>query len=368
MITPKPGARTNLPQVTRTVAGLLALAGLASLATTSASAASNPLFQSSAPLSIVLEFPLREVKRQKLDKATVPGVLRYVDAEGNDVVLDVGISTRGNSRLDQCRYPPLRVNLKKKQVASTIFAGQDKIKLVTLCSDTASHRRYLHQEYALYRAFNVLSEHSFRARMLEVTYREPSGRQPKDPLPAFFIESDEELAARLGMARVKSRAIDPPQLDVAPLTILTLFQFMIGNTDWSVQRGPGDEACCHNGKVLGPPGSQDSLVVIPYDFDQAGLINAKYAMPNDALPIRSVRQRWYRGFCISNAHLERTIALFRDRRPAIEALFVDSPAGPSADKAALKYLQSFYRIIDDPKKTQQELIGRCRGPLEQPST
>ncbi len=355
---PGPGQPTRLLS--------LLLIGLVSLAASGAIATENPLFQSHETLSLVLEFPLRDLLRQKQDKATVPGVLRYTDVDGNDIVLDVGVSTRGNSRLDECRYPPLRLNLKKKQVAATLFGGQDKLKLVNLCRDTASYRRYLDQEYTLYRAYNLVSEYSFRARRLEVTYSEMNGR-PKATFPAFFIESDEELANRLEMTPVKSQVVGLSQLDAAELATLTLFQFMIGNTDWSVQKGPGAEACCHNGKVVGPKDSRYSWVVVPYDFDQAGLINASYALPSETLPIRSVRQRLYRGFCSGNAQLESTIALFTEQRAAIEALFTSSPNGTSSNKAALKYLQSFYKIIDDSKKTQKHLIDHCRGPREQPS-
>ena len=144
------------------------------------SLAENPLFQSDEPLALILEFPLRDLQRQKKDKATFPGVLRYTDIDGNNIELDVGVSARGHSRLELCRYPPLSIKLKKKQVTATLFAGQDKLKLVTLCRDTATYRRYLGQEYTIYKIYTLLSEFSFRARMLEVTYREPSGRQPKE--------------------------------------------------------------------------------------------------------------------------------------------------------------------------------------------
>ncbi len=334
---------------------------LFSTATSGSIATANPLFQSDEPLALVLEFPLRDLLRQKKEKATVPGVLRYTDVDGSNVVLDVGVATRGNSRLEQCRYPPLSINLKKKQVTATLFAGQNELKLVTLCRDSTTYRRYLSQEYAIYRIYSLLSEYSFRARMLDVTYREPSGRQPKEALPAFFIESDKEVAKRLKMTRVKSDVVEISQLDVGQLSILTLFQFMVGNTDWSVRKGPGAERCCHNGKVVGLPDSRNDWVVLPYDFDQSGIINTSYAMPSERLPIRSVRQRLYRGFCSGNAQLEWTIALFNDKRSAIEDLISSVPYGSSKNKAALKYLRSFYEIVNDPKEKQKQLIDRCRG-------
>lgn len=322
------------------------------------SLAENPLFQSDEPLSLVLEYPLRDLQRQKKEKATFPGVLRYADIDGNKVELDVGVSARGNSRLEHCRYPPLSIKLKKKQVTGTLFAGQDKLKLVTLCRNTATYRRYLGQEFTIYR---LLSEYSFRARMLEVTYREPGGREPKEALPAFFIESHKEVAKRLARIRVKSEVVGVSQLDVGQLSILTLFQFMVGNTDWSVRKGPGTDLCCHNGKVVGPPDSPNGWVVLPYDFDQSGIINTRYALPDESFPIKTVRQRLYRGFCSGNAKLESTIALFNDKRSAIEDRFSSVPYGSSRNKSVLKYLRSFYEIVNDPKKKQKKLIDRCRG-------
>ena len=338
----------------------LVTAVLISAAALDVYAAENPLFRSHDPQSLTLEFPLKELLRQKKAKATVSGVLQYTDDEGQSIALDVAVSTRGNSRLEQCRYPPLKLDLKKKQVTSTLFAGQNELKLVTLCRDTPTYRRYLRQEYTLYRAYTLLTDYSFRVRMLEVTFREPDGRQPNDAVPAFFIESDKEVAARLSMTRIKSNAIHHSQLDVEQLSILTLFQFMIGNTDWSVRKGPGSERCCHNGKLIGPPDSHRGYVVIPYDFDQSGLINTSYAMPHEALPIKSVRQRLYRGFCSGNSQLESTVALFNEKRSAIEKLFIDVPNGSSENKSALRYLRKSFAMINNPKNHQKQLINRCR--------
>ena len=323
-------------------------------------AAAQSLFESDEPLTLVLELPAKDLLRQAQKKPTVPGLLRYTGIDGIEVVLDVAITPRGKSRLEQCSYPPLSINLKRKQVATTIFAGQNKLKLVTQCRGTAVYRRYLNQEYNIYRIYNLLSEYSFRVRMLDVTYRDSSGRRRDEVQLAFFIESDEEAAGRLMMTTVDTDVVNVSQLDTGQLNIFTLFQFMIGNTDWSVRKGPATEGCCHNGKVIAPPDSRNGWVVLPYDFDQSGIINTSYAMPSDLLPIRSVRQRLYRGFCSGNAQLDSTIATFNDNRAAIEDLFGSGSSGSSPNKAALKYLQGFYEIINDSKKRQKKIVDACR--------
>jgi hypothetical protein len=165
--------------------------------------AANPLFETHEPLAVVLEFPADDLLRHAKKKPTVPGQLRYTDANGTDVALDLDLTSRGKSRLEQCRYPPLSINLKKKQTESTLFAGQNKLKLVTPCRLTTVYKDYLAQEYAIYRAYNLLSEHSFRVRMLEVTFHDSNGKREDAVHAAFLIESDKEVAARLDMTTVR---------------------------------------------------------------------------------------------------------------------------------------------------------------------
>lgn len=324
-------------------------------------AASQPLFESDGPLSLVLEIPLNDLLRQAKKKPSVPGVLRYREKDGTEVFLDVDVTARGKSRLEACSFPPLGINLKRKQVDSTIFAGQNKLKLVTQCDRGRAYRRYLNQEYTIYKIYNRLSDHSFRVRMLQLSYRDSSGRRKDKVQPAFFIESDKTAAERLGMRTIDTNVVGLSQLEPIELSTFTLFQFMIANTDWSVRRGPADEGCCHNGKVIAPADSSAGWVVLPYDFDQAGLINTPYAAPNKSLPIKSVRQRLYRGFCRSNVHLDATIGLFNDHRAAIEDLIANGPDGPSRNKSALKFVRGFYDIINDPKKRQKKIIDACQG-------
>ena len=83
-----------------------------------------------------------------------------------------------------------------------------------------------------------------------------------------------------------------------------LFQYLIANTDFSVIRGPEGEGCCHNGRVIAPRGEQTGWIVLPYDFDQAGIINTDYSLPDRRLGIRVVTSRLYRGFCWQNEALK----------------------------------------------------------------
>lgn len=320
-----------------------------------------PLFASETPLAIVFEFPVDIIVRQAEDRPVVEGSVHLTDEQGQAISVDMTMTTRGKSRLETCRFPPISVNFKKQERADTVFSGQKKLKLVTHCRDGDTYARYLLQEYAIYRAFNVLTQSSFRVRLVNATYRDSLGKRKDKQAMAFFLESDNELADRLGMETRDSSVIDPPQLDPAHLSLYSLFQYLIANTDWSVLKGPGEEACCHNGKVVTPPGSMNGWRVIPYDFDQAGIINTKYALPAEQLGLKSVRQRLYRGRCAHADELDATIALFNARRADIEAALLPDGLPQRYRNSTLAYIAEFYEVINDPLQRERNIENRCLG-------
>ena len=342
---------------------LLILAIIASVGTSTCLADDYPLFSAvDEMLDLVLDVPMRTLLRSAKKRPVLDGQLSYSDSDGNKVTIGLTITTRGKSRLEQCAFPPLSITLNKEQTRSTLFAGQRKLKIVTHCRSGAKYRRYLQQEFGIYKAYNLLSEDSFRVRMLNVTYRDSEEKRRDEVVQSFFIESDDEVAKRLGMKKIKTQTIAQKQFDVAETNKYELFQYMIANTDWAIKKGPGTEICCHNGKVIGRPDSEDNWIVLPYDFDQAGLINTEYALPAIGLPIRNVKQRLYRGSCERNEQLDATIALFNARRNEMEAVLAPPALSEKKRRAVLKYLKVFFDTINDPKKLNRQVIDKCRGP------
>ena len=135
---------------------------------------------------------------------------------------------------------------------------------------------------------------------------------------------------------------------------------MIGNTDFSPIAGPKNEDCCHNHT----PFSGDGAVIysIPYDFDQCGLVDAPHAAPNPRFRLRTVRQRLYRGRCINNELLPVTFEELRSKRPILEALVTEQAELTSLTRRKnAKFLDSFYRVIDNPKSVQKQISRKCIG-------
>ena len=126
---------------------------------------------------------------------------------------------------------------------------------------------------------------------------------------------------------------------------MAVFQYMIGNTDWSAE-------FLHNIKAI----AFDSLSipsVVPYDFDHAGIVDAPYALPAEQLQLTSIRERRFRGYCIFDMNLLKPqfYAVYTSC-PLLDAKYVSS---------TIKYLDQFYETLNNPKKLAAEFHYPCDG-------
>lgn len=304
---------------------------------------------------------MRDLLRNRMKRPQYDATVTYTDANGETRSVSAKIEPRGNHRLETCAFPPIRLEFDKTSAAGTIFEGQNKLKVVTPCDRGSSHESWLLQEYGIYRSFNEITDYSYRVRMLEIAYRDIDSKRWKRDYPAFFIESHDAVAARHGLKIIRPPVIRPDQFDAAQLMNVLLFQYLVANTDFSVLKGPTGEGCCHNGRVFSESGAENGWMVVPYDFDQAGIINTDYALPDKRLRISNVRSRLYRGFCWNNEELEPAIGRFNARREAITAALLPAGVSSSKRRSAQRFVERFYEIINDPEELQENILDKCRG-------
>jgi hypothetical protein len=339
------------------VATLLAL-GAADGHAQAAAQPAAPLFASDAPFHLRFAGDLRTLinDRDSVDATDHPFTLTYWVGDGPPVSLDVDLRTRGHWRRQQrhCDFPPLRLDVPRGKASETLFAGQDKLKLVTPCKPgMRDYVEYILREYLVYRAYNLLTPLSFRARRARTTYVDTTGRSDSIITETFLIENAAEMAARNGGAILELQGGEFSHMDSLQLGLVGVFLYMIGGTDWSL-RG------LHNMEVV-----QDSqrgvFYPVTYDFDFTGIVNTVYARPDSRLRIPSVRVRLYRGGCLSESDWNAVFDRFREQRGAIYALY-DSLPGLSSGyvRDTRRYLDEFFRVIDDPERASRELVRRCK--------
>jgi hypothetical protein len=341
--------------LTLTTMACLSFSALADVSSTP-----DPLFQDDQPLDVSITAPLTTLIKERSKDAYLPGAFQYTELGGDTVDFDLDIRTRGNFRHANCEFPPVTLNLKRGQAKGTLFDNQNKMKLVIQCDRNNRYEQMVLREYLAYRILNILTDASFRVRLLRVTYVNTETDGENKIRYAFLIEHKNRLAARLDLEKFEVERASVANMQPDHLNLTSVFQFLIGNTDFSPIAGPPEKGCCHNYVLFA--NDVDPILAIPYDFDQSGFVNAPYASPNAMFRIRSVRQRLYRGRCVNNEYVEASLMLFRDHRDEIYKTIVEQEGLKSDVREQLvRYVDNFYKLIDKPRDVERKIINKCVG-------
>jgi hypothetical protein len=320
-----------------------------------------PLFASNDLLEVTIRGPFSTIMRVRSRDEDSPGTLTYHDPEAGDVTVELGIRTRGRFRHKEevCPFAPLRLNFKKSSRKGTLFAGSNKLKLVTHCRNGSTpNSQALLKEHLAYRIFNQVTDNSYRVRLMRVTYVDSDRKDRKRTYFAFLIEHREQVAKRIGFAVNSMEAAEIKLLDPVQTNLGSVFQYMIANTDFSPIRAAAGEPCCHNNVLFGD--QNGAILGIPYDFDMSGIVNAPYAVPNPRFGLRNVRERLYRGRCVNNEYVNASTQAFIAQKQAIFDLITNNEHfDKGTRKKTTRFVNDFYTTIEDPKKMQASLIKKC---------
>ncbi|MFT5935012.1 MAG: hypothetical protein ACJAY7_001847 [Pseudohongiellaceae bacterium] len=323
----------------------------------------DPLFSGSEIIDLRLEAPFSLIDSERDKEKRYDGKLSYMDAQGERIIIDANFEVRGNWRLvkENCRHPQLWVDLKKNQTEGTLFENQNRLKLVVQCDRYDKYRDFLLKEQLAYELFAMFSDYNFSTRLFKVGYVEAGDADAGRTNLGFFIEHKSRLAKRLQFEKVKENSIFPTELNSLQSSLVSVFSFLIGSTDYSTIQGPVGDDCCHNLELL--KAGRRGLFAFPYDFDNTGFVDASYAAgPSPNIGTRSLKKRVYRGFCVHNDTLDQALSIARDSQGAVEAAIANHPLlRDGTKKESLRFISEFYEILENPKKVKKRLHDSCRN-------
>jgi hypothetical protein len=318
------------------------------------------LFQSDEILDVRIVAPVSTLLSERPIDEELPGVFQYTNSAGEAVEFDIKLRTRGKFRRDKdnCRFPPLRLNFVKSQTKGTLFRKQNKVKLVTHCQNSSKYGEVLLREYVAYRLLNVMTDISFRVRLLRITYVENERQRDDDVRYGFIIEHRGRLAKRIGKSVLEISSTRARSLNPEFANMISLYHYLIGNTDFSSVKGPKDEICCHNHVLFGNEG--EAVWSVPYDFDQAGLVDAPHAAPSQNFNIKTVKQRLYRGRCIHNDYVNATIANYQSKREELLQIIDELKVAESRTRKSMtSYVEKFFKTFESERRVNSFLIKKC---------
>lgn len=327
-----------------------------------------PLFEQQSPLelSLTVNFDKLCRPRETPDCDYSPSELTWSEGD-KDYAIPVEIRIRGGWRAlkSNCRVPLLFIRFTDEGTEGTPFAGQSMLPLTTHCgrpnlldsrSDTtryANYEQYLLKEYLAYRVYNELTDTSLRVRLAKIRYRKPGKSGRGSSHYAFFTEHFNSLATREQAELIPKESFDHQALDVHAADLVALYQFMVGNTDWSIVR-------LRNTILLQKADGQQ--IPVPFDLDMSGLVNAPYAGPPPTLPIKHVTDRYYLGYCHPDIDWDSLFDEFLSRQEAVisQAGAIDK-LYKREKESAMHYLETFFNILQSPERRNAEIIQSCQA-------
>jgi hypothetical protein len=311
-------------------------------------------FLNEKPLVLKITTDMRRLINEKeTDDLTQKAIVTCTLPDNSVLSEEITLTVRGHMRRNICNIPPVKLNFKSS--SSPRLASLRNLKLVSVCRGGSYDAQLLLKEFLCYKIYNVLTDQSFRVRQVNLTYEDSKSNKKPIVQDAFFIENVDVMAKRNNCKEMPESTISSESTERKQMTLVNIFEFMIGNTDWSVPNN-------HNIKLIKP--KKDSLaraIPVPYDFDYSGLVNADYAVPDAIMKQESVVVRVYRGFPRTMEELQEAIGVFNKKKNSIYSVVANfQPLSASNKREITKYLDEFYEIINNPQDVKYYFIDNAR--------
>ena len=309
-------------------------------------------FLDDTPIEVNLTTEVKKLRNDKAKPEYQPAHIVMKFSDTSIISEDIRLESRGIYRKENCDMASLMLNFKNP--SSPLLSPLKKLKLVGGCKNGSFYNELLLKEFLVYKIQNILSNMSFRVRLLHITYNDSRQKMKPYTQYAFLMEDMSDLAARNNCVEIKKNIFSTEETNRNQMTFVNLFQYMIGNTDWSIYK-------YHNIKLMLP--KNDTLArpyVVSYDYDFSGLVDADYAIPAEGLGIESVTQRLYRGFPRSYNELQATLDVFNEKKESIFYLINHFDLCDSkCKKQMIAYLDDFYKIISNKRQVESIFIANA---------
>ena len=309
------------------------------------------------PMNLKIDFVMdfKDLQKNTNDTSFLKTLINYSVNDGEMRSIPSKIRARGNFRRKICYFKPMKIKIKKKDAENTIFKGARTLKLVVPCQNESGNNELVYKELMCYQMFGVLSKIHLKTQPVTLTIHEQKGKKIIDhEIFGFLIEDDNKLADRHNAKKYPSnRRVSPLSISDSSAVNFAIFEYIIGNTDWSM-------VYQHNVEMLY---LNSSAFSIPYDFDHSGIVNAYYAKPNPMLNIRSVRDRVYRGMCRKDPLIFEKMRQHYVSKIDDIKLVVNNYKNKISDKEFTRisdYLNDFFEIIKSEELFKEKIASKCR--------
>ena len=305
------------------------------------------MFVSDSIRNVQLKTNMKTLVKGKYKEEYQPAKISIEMDDGEMQSWDIRIKSRGNRRKEVCFYPPIFVNFPKE------VADHHKVKWVLPCRDSEAYDYILLKEYLCYQMFELFTDNAFRTALLRLEFINEAKDDKASVRYAFAIEPIDQVAKRIGGRPYKPRVMQTNILNEEQEALFNMFQFMIGNTDWAI-------ANSHNINGIADTVTS-TILLLPYDYDYAGIVGTAYAVPHESIPIDEVTERYNKGFCISEGLAEKYRLQFLAKKDEIMAMIEEFPYfQKNQAELMVRYIKPFFEIMESPERTKKAFCENCK--------
>jgi hypothetical protein len=308
-------------------------------------------FTDESIVDATLEMDMKDLLGKKQKERFLPATFTMNLPDGASYTQKIEASARGKFRRETCYMPGLKLSFKKDSTGP--LHKFKEIKLSNGCNTSDDAGQLVIKEFLAYKIYNLLTDKSLRVRLMKVNFKDVAGKRKPYTQFAFLIEDVDDMAKRNGMVEVEGTTFNSEVTNREQMTLVTLFEYLIGNTDWSVP-------AYHNVKLIGPKDDNNTRpYVVAYDFDICGFVNPPYATIDEQLQdkIQNVTDRLNRGFPRTMPELKEAIKIFNDKKEQIYNLIKNNEYLSSREKSTTaSFVDDFYKIINDDRQVNRIFV------------
>ncbi len=286
--------------------------------------------------------------------------------------IPVEMRVRGNSSLQECPFPKLKMKIAKSTRQGTSFEDAREIKIGTHCAEGGHgnigrlrDERATYREALAYEIMEFLGFTSPRVRRVRIEYRDTSptnelgSTQWQVTRNAVILDDVEVVGQRLGGVSLTDEevaALKGAHFDEQLVSDLKLFHAFLGNWDFEL---PVDGQGLRNTEVVRL--ADGKLLPVAGDFDLASWVTEEVRLraPRDYQPELAALERNMR-FDVEQLSAQVKPELFSagklrfmSRRAGIESLIHSAEIDDAGRTNAIKHVTTFFSILET---TQQSVL------------
>ena len=295
----------------------------------------------------------------KTNNEEIPATIT-IEHEGGKLMrsAQMSINLRGKFRRMKCAMPPLLLNFKKSTLRELSLSTVDELKLVTHCIEGEEGQENLMEELLCYQMYEKITPYSYRTIWITIEYCNSLEPDSCFSSYAFLIEPDKVISNRLSISEKRLYNVSQDSLEYESFKTVTPFNFMIGNRDWDI-------VASRNAKLFFHPGF-GKYIVIPYDFDYANIVGAKYRRETLTKPMEHPYDRIYDGYYFRDK-CSATLKSFLTNKDAVLGVIAsaNNPMSAERRKGIGKYIGDWFEWLEktNPKLMEYGVVCYYKGGL-----